>query len=62
MCCMMFIVFCCRDCASKISNILDEMGRASANAQGLQKAITSGERLKNSEHVIYLLIDPHGKR
>ncbi|XP_069691938.1 alpha-tubulin N-acetyltransferase 1-like isoform X2 [Periplaneta americana] len=49
------------DHASKISDILDEMGRASAVAQGLQKAITSGERLRNSEHTVYLLIDPEGK-
>ncbi|PSN37578.1 Alpha-tubulin N-acetyltransferase [Blattella germanica] len=50
------------DCASKISDILDEMGRASAKAQGLQKAITSGERLRTSDHTVYLLIDPQGKR
>ncbi|GFG39899.1 hypothetical protein Cfor_03884, partial [Coptotermes formosanus] len=49
------------DYASKVSDILDEMGRASAVAQGLQKAITSGERLRNSEHTIYLLTDPEGK-
>nr|CAD7572799.1 unnamed protein product [Timema californicum] len=35
------------DCASKISQILDDMGRASAIAQGLNKPITSGERLRN---------------
>jgi alpha-tubulin N-acetyltransferase 1 len=52
----------CRDYASKISDILDEMGRASAVAQGLQKAVTSGERLRNSDHTVYLLIDPEGKR
>nr|CAD7403551.1 unnamed protein product [Timema cristinae] len=46
------------DCASKISQILDDMGRASAIAQGLNKPITSGERLRNSEHLVYLLIDP----
>jgi alpha-tubulin N-acetyltransferase 1 len=51
-----------RDYASKISDILDEMGRASAVAQGLQRAITSGERLRNSEHTIYLLTDPEGER
>lgn len=50
-----------RDCASKISDILDEMGRSSALAQGLKNAITSGERLRNSEHTVYLLIDTEGK-
>jgi alpha-tubulin N-acetyltransferase 1 len=55
-------IFISRDCASKISDILDEMGRSSAVAQGLKNAITSGERLRNSEHTVYLLIDPEGKR
>nr|CAD7432061.1 unnamed protein product [Timema monikensis] len=50
------------DCASKISQILDDMGRASAIAQGLNKPITSGERLRNSEHLVYLLIDPEGAK
>ena len=34
------------------------MGEASAKAQGLPKAITSGDKLKNSEHIVYLLISP----
>lgn len=51
-----------RDFSPKISDILDEMGRASAIAQGLQKAVTSGERLRNSDHTVYLLIDTEGKR
>jgi len=60
--CQLLLFINSRDYASKISDILDEMGRASAVAQGLQKAITSGERLRNSEHTIYLLTDPEGKR
>jgi alpha-tubulin N-acetyltransferase 1 len=59
---MLANIFICRDCASKISDILNDMGRLSAVAQGLRNAITSGERLRNSEHTIYLLIDPEGKR
>jgi alpha-tubulin N-acetyltransferase 1 len=54
--------FISRDCASKISDILDEMGRLSAVAQELRHAITSGERLRKSEHVVYLLIDSENKR
>jgi alpha-tubulin N-acetyltransferase 1 len=57
-----YCLFNFRDHASKISDILDEMGRASAVAQELQKAITSAERLRNSEHTVYLLTDPEGKR
>jgi alpha-tubulin N-acetyltransferase 1 len=49
------------DCASKISDILDVLGKSSAEAQGLKNAITSSERLRNSEHTVYLLIDPEGK-
>jgi len=60
--CQLLLFINSRDYTSKISDILDEMGRASAVAQGLQKAITSGERLRNSEHTIYLLTDPEGKR
>ncbi|XP_064214093.1 alpha-tubulin N-acetyltransferase isoform X2 [Tribolium castaneum] len=33
------------------------MGEASAAAQGLTKPITTAERLRNSEHSVYLLID-----
>jgi alpha-tubulin N-acetyltransferase 1 len=55
-------IFISRDYVSKVSDILDEMGRSSAVAQGLNHAITSGERLRNSEHTVYLLIDPEGKR
>jgi alpha-tubulin N-acetyltransferase 1 len=59
--CQLLLFINSRDHASKISDILDEMGRASAAAQGLQKAVTSGERLRNSDHTIYLLIDPEAK-
>lgn len=55
-------VFISRAYASKMSDILDEMGKSSAVAQGLKNAITSGERLRNSEHTVYLLIDPEDKR
>jgi len=60
--CQLLLLINSRDYASKISENLDEMGRTSAAAQGLQKAITSGEHLRNSEHTIYLLTDPEGKR
>ncbi|BES98828.1 Hypothetical Protein NTJ_11644 [Nesidiocoris tenuis] len=37
--------------------ILDEMGIASAKAQGLLKPITSWDKLRNSEHTVYILVD-----
>jgi len=40
-----------------VIKILDEMGVASAKAQDLQKPITSWEKLRNSDHTVYLLVD-----
>ncbi|KAG8238144.1 hypothetical protein J437_LFUL017971 [Ladona fulva] len=50
-----------RNCQENISKVIDVMGKASAVAQGLNVAITTGERLKSSDHTVYLLIDQHGK-
>ncbi|CAH1116113.1 unnamed protein product [Phaedon cochleariae] len=44
---------------NKVSEVVNAIGEASAAAQGLPKPITSSERLKNSEHKLYLLIDQH---
>lgn len=41
----------------KVSEVVNAMGEASAAAQGLTKPITTAERLRNSEHNIYVLID-----
>lgn len=49
-----------RECGAKVNTVLHELGWASAKAQGLQKPITSGEKLRNSEHILYLLTDPAG--
>uniref|UniRef100_A0A0A9WA29 Alpha-tubulin N-acetyltransferase n=2 Tax=Lygus hesperus TaxID=30085 RepID=A0A0A9WA29_LYGHE len=43
-----------------VINILDEMGIASAKAQDLQKPITSWEKLRNSDHMVYILVDTEG--
>lgn len=40
-----------------VVTILDEMGSASAKAQGLLKPITSWDKLRNSDHTVYLLVD-----
>ncbi|XP_060535858.1 alpha-tubulin N-acetyltransferase 1-like isoform X1 [Cylas formicarius] len=45
------------DTQSKVSQIVNAMGEASAAAQGLSKPITTSDRLRNSEHKLYLLID-----
>lgn len=49
-------------CTAVISEILDEMGLASAKAQGLLKPITSAERLRNTEHIVYLLTEPDANK
>lgn len=40
-----------------MESVLDEMGEASAKAQGLKKSITNATKLKNSDHILYLFID-----
>nr|CAI5836715.1 unnamed protein product [Callosobruchus analis] len=38
------------------------MGEASARAQGLSKPITTADRLRNSEHRLYLLVDQQANK
>ncbi|XP_018571525.1 alpha-tubulin N-acetyltransferase isoform X2 [Anoplophora glabripennis] len=45
------------DTLGKVSEVVNTMGEASAVAQGLSKPITTAERLRNSEHKLYFLID-----
>ena len=42
----------------RVSDIMDVMGQASAQAQDLRQPITSGAKLRmRDEHVVYLLLD-----
>nr|CAI5836717.1 unnamed protein product [Callosobruchus analis] len=45
------------DTVNKVSEVINAMGEASARAQGLSKPITTADRLRNSEHRLYLLVD-----
>ncbi|KZC12095.1 PREDICTED: alpha-tubulin N-acetyltransferase-like isoform X2 [Dufourea novaeangliae] len=45
------------ECQRQLSRVLDDMGEASARAQGLNKSITSGIKLRDTDHVVYLLVD-----
>ncbi|KAG5885152.1 hypothetical protein JTB14_037601 [Gonioctena quinquepunctata] len=45
------------DMVTKVTDVVNAMGEASATAQGLTKPITTAERIRNSEHKLYLLID-----
>lgn len=47
----------CRNCAAQVADIIDTMGIASAKAQDLQHAITSADKLRISDHLVYLMID-----
>jgi hypothetical protein len=40
-----------------ISNILDKMGEASGIAQELKSPITSAEKLRRSDHTLYLMTE-----
>lgn len=44
---------------NKVAEVVNEMGEASAHAQGLNKPITTAERLRQSDQNLYLLVD-HG--
>ncbi|KAG5315377.1 ATAT acetyltransferase, partial [Pseudoatta argentina] len=48
------------ECQRLLSRILDDMGEASARAQGLNKPITSAFKLRATDHMIYLLVDNEG--
>ncbi|KAF7378589.1 hypothetical protein HZH66_015376 [Vespula vulgaris] len=45
------------ECQRQLSKILDDMGEASAKAQGLSKSITSAVKLRDTDHIVYLLVD-----
>uniref|UniRef100_A0A1B6D665 Alpha-tubulin N-acetyltransferase n=2 Tax=Clastoptera arizonana TaxID=38151 RepID=A0A1B6D665_9HEMI len=45
-----------------IHEILDSMGIASAKAQGLLKPITSGDKLRNSSHAVYLSMENYNNK
>ncbi|CAG5130817.1 unnamed protein product [Candidula unifasciata] len=46
----------------KLSTVVDQMGEASAKAQGLDNPITTGTKLKGSDHRLYILKDSSGSR
>ncbi|KAL6261417.1 hypothetical protein P5V15_006511 [Pogonomyrmex californicus] len=45
------------ECQRLLSRILDDMGEASARAQGLNKSVTSALKLRDTDHTVYLLVD-----
>ncbi|CAG9860491.1 unnamed protein product [Phyllotreta striolata] len=45
------------DTISKVGEIVNEMGSASAKSQGLLRPLTTTDKLKNSQHDLYLAVD-----
>lgn len=60
-----FIIDCyfiLRECQRHLTRIIDEAGEASAKAQGLSKPITSAKKLRDTDHIIYLMVDSKGNK
>ncbi|XP_044732668.1 alpha-tubulin N-acetyltransferase-like [Chrysoperla carnea] len=49
-----------RECQTNVAEVINCMGEASATAQGLSKPITTSDKLRNSDHILYLLLDLQG--
>ncbi|XP_075230302.1 calcium-binding mitochondrial carrier protein SCaMC-2-A-like [Lycorma delicatula] len=47
-----------RLCSNLLAEVVDKLGFASAKAQGILKSVTSAERLRNSEHIVYSFAEP----
>lgn len=45
-----------------MAEIIDQMGVASMKAQGMIKPITTAEKLRNSEHILYLFVDTEANK
>lgn len=50
------------DAIAKISDIINELGEASARAQGLRSTVTTAQKLRNSDHIVYLLSESTGRK
>lgn len=59
--CVYFCV-CCRLVQDSVQHVIDNLGRASSDAQGLSRVITTADKLRNAPtHILYLLKDPQAK-
>ncbi|KAK7865930.1 hypothetical protein R5R35_005004 [Gryllus longicercus] len=46
-----------RQCPQYVAQVVDALGTASADAQGLAHPVTSADRLRNSDHTVYVMVD-----
>uniref|UniRef100_A0A8D8I260 Alpha-tubulin N-acetyltransferase n=2 Tax=Culex pipiens TaxID=7175 RepID=A0A8D8I260_CULPI len=49
------------DATAQISEIINFIGQLSAQAQGLSNPVTTSQKLRNSDHHIYLMFEPNEK-
>lgn len=49
------------DATAQISEIINFVGQLSAQAQGLSNPVTTSQKLRNSDHHIYLMFEPNQK-
>lgn len=57
-----FVLFCFSDAIAKISEVINVIGESSAKAQGLSKPVTTVQKLRNSDHIVYLLAEDTGNK
>lgn len=57
-----FVFISIRETATRISEIINEVGEASARAQGLSKPVTTAQKLRNSDHVVYIISENSGRK
>lgn len=50
------------DAIAKISEIINELGELSARAQGLSKSVTTAQKLRQSDQIVYLLAENTGNK
>ncbi|XP_063701266.1 alpha-tubulin N-acetyltransferase isoform X2 [Culicoides brevitarsis] len=50
------------EATAKIAEVVNDIGETSAKSQGLSVPVTSGEKLRRSDHVIYLLNEKNDKK
>uniref|UniRef100_A0A336LXH3 CSON003497 protein n=1 Tax=Culicoides sonorensis TaxID=179676 RepID=A0A336LXH3_CULSO len=51
-----------KEATARIAEIINEIGEASAKTQDLCVPVTTGDKLRRSDHVIYLLNEKNDRR
>lgn len=51
-----------REATAKVSEIINEIGETSATSQGLSVPVTSSDKLRRSDHILYVLNEKNDKK